>query len=329
MDGDSAGMSESNAGSASDGPEPDAEPSGGRRGPDADIGAVSPETLGDAADAFAAVGNEYRIEILRTLAEQADYPVAYSDLRKGIDEQDTGRLNYHLGELLGTFVWKDDDEGYGLTLSGRRLVSSILAGRYHDDDATRSASAPGACLACGERSLRLEQPGQRGLLVCTACDAELVNASFPTGAWNGRPDEAVPEVFAHYVKRVARDAGKRICPECTAGMDAEPVPDVLGFEYAMGFDCTACPRWTAVPFGMLTYFDDTVRTFLHRAGVETDEGPFWTVAGTADHDAQTVVATDPLTVEVTFETDDARCVATLDATGSVTHVREEWNLDGD
>jgi hypothetical protein len=291
-------------------------------GPETD--ADSSVALAEAADAFAAVGNEYRIEILRALAAVEGYPVAYSDLRKHLDEQDTGRLNYHLKELLGRFVWKQPDEGYGLTLSGRRLVSSILAGRYHDDETTRSTPAPGACVSCGAAALRLEQPGQRGLLVCTECDTEHVNASFPIGAWNGRPDEAVPAVFDQYVMRVGRNAKDGICPECTAAMESEPVADVLGFAYAMGYDCTACPRWTVVPFGTLAWFDDNVRTFLHRAGVDTDERPFWTVRGIVEQDALSVEDTDPLVVTVEFEADDAACVVTLGDGGNVTHVREEW-----
>jgi DNA-binding HxlR family transcriptional regulator len=280
----------------------------------------------DAAEAFAAVGNEYRLRIVTELAETWEWPVPYSELRRRLDESDRGRLNYHLNELVGAFVWKEADEGYGLTQSGRRLASSVTAGRYHDDDRTRSTTAPGACVYCDATALRLEQPAQRGTLVCTACETELVDASFPVGAWNGRPAAEVPRVFDEYIVRISRSASRGICPACAGAMVAEPVPEVIDFSYAMGHACTACPRATTVPFGTLAWLDDTVRTFLHRAGVDTDDRPFWTVPAMVDDDTLTVVSTDPVSVEVTFEVDDARCVATVDDTGTVTHVREEWDL---
>jgi hypothetical protein len=95
-------------------------------------------------DALAALANEHRLRILRTLAE-TDEPLAFSDLRRRVGIDDTGRFNYHLTELLGRFVRRTTD-GYESRLAEDPVV---VAGG--DPDADASASEAGAaCPVCGE-----------------------------------------------------------------------------------------------------------------------------------------------------------------------------------
>lgn len=103
-----------------------------------------------AADALTALGNEHRIEILRVLAD-ADEPLAFSDLRKSIGMDDTGRFNYHLTKLCGRFV-RTTDSGYELGHAGERVV---LAAAGLDSDGARAlaeqATSDGKkCPVCGE-----------------------------------------------------------------------------------------------------------------------------------------------------------------------------------
>ncbi|MFC6964419.1 helix-turn-helix domain-containing protein [Halocatena marina] len=102
------------------------------------------------ADALSVLANEHRIEILRVLAD-ADEPLAFSDLRKSIGMDDTGRFNYHLMKLCGRFV-RTTDSGYELGHAGERVV---LAAAGLDPDGVKALAEQATtddkeCPVCGE-----------------------------------------------------------------------------------------------------------------------------------------------------------------------------------
>lgn len=98
-------------------------------------------------EALEALGNEHRIAILQALAA-ADDPLPFSELRRRVGVDDTGRFNYHLTELQDRFV-RQSDGGYELGYAGERLV---LAGAGLDPEtATAMESTEGAeCPVCGD-----------------------------------------------------------------------------------------------------------------------------------------------------------------------------------
>lgn len=69
-------------------------------------------------EAFAALGNETRLEILRALGD-VERPLSFSALHDRVEMQDSSQVNYHLDKLVGHFVGKSE-EGYSLTRAGRR-----------------------------------------------------------------------------------------------------------------------------------------------------------------------------------------------------------------
>jgi hypothetical protein len=81
-------------------------------------------------EAFAVLGNEIRVDVLRTLAA-ADEPLAFSELYDRVDVADSGQFNYHLDQTLGHFV-VDGDDGYRLADPGRRVVEAVLSGAVTD-----------------------------------------------------------------------------------------------------------------------------------------------------------------------------------------------------
>lgn len=61
-------------------------------------------------EAFAVLGDESRIDILKSLGEANDQ-LSFSELYERVDTPDSGQFSYHLDKLLGHFVRKTDD-GY-------------------------------------------------------------------------------------------------------------------------------------------------------------------------------------------------------------------------
>lgn len=65
-----------------------------------------------ADEAFAVLGNEIRIQILRTLAD-ADGSATFGTLREAVGVGNPGKFNYHLGKLTDEFIEQTED-GYRL-----------------------------------------------------------------------------------------------------------------------------------------------------------------------------------------------------------------------
>ena len=103
------------------------------------------------ADAFAALSDPLRVEILQGLSAHTrttgDPIIGFAELRKRVDGRDSGRFRYHLNELRDNFVEKADG-GYRLTHAGIQMVGAILAGsiltRYRWDRPSSTVTVPPA-----------------------------------------------------------------------------------------------------------------------------------------------------------------------------------------
>jgi len=84
-----------------------------------------------ADDAFATLGNETRVQILRELGDAGE-PLAFSTLYDRVDVTDSSQYNYHLDRLLGYFVHRVDGE-YALARPGERIVEAIRSGAVTGD----------------------------------------------------------------------------------------------------------------------------------------------------------------------------------------------------
>jgi|APHM01.1.fsa_nt_gi hypothetical protein len=72
---------------------------------------------------FRLLSDETRLAIVTALADASE-PVCFSALRDRVGAADSGRFNYHLGELRETLVTKRAD-GYALTPAGERAVHGL------------------------------------------------------------------------------------------------------------------------------------------------------------------------------------------------------------
>src|SRR6056297_1487616 len=78
------------------------------------------------ADAFSILGNETRVEVLRTLL-RVEGPTSYADLRRGVAYDGGGNFNYHLDKLVPHFVRKTED-GYVLRAAGEQVAHVLGSG---------------------------------------------------------------------------------------------------------------------------------------------------------------------------------------------------------
>lgn len=191
------------------------------------------DTMLPPEDAFSALGNEVRMEILRILGE-ADEPMSFSDLRSTVGIDDPGRFNYHLTQLIGHFVTQSDD-GYELKRPGQHIIEAVLAGAVTEAPVLESTEVDWACHFCESTPIYLEyREGQLGAF-CSECsgmyggegDGEntgilpaerqrLWYAELPPPAIQNRSPEEIVEAAGRWAGAEIVTRATGMCPKCAA-----------------------------------------------------------------------------------------------------------------
>ncbi|PSQ45705.1 hypothetical protein BRD15_11140 [Halobacteriales archaeon SW_6_65_15] len=257
-------------------------------------------TLLSPDEAFAVLGNETRIQILRVLG-RADAPLAFSELYDRIEYDTTANFNYHLDKLVGHFV-RRTDEGYALRQTGRRVVQAILSGAVTDDPVVEATEVDFPCRHCGAP---VEVSYSRGemRLSCTECsgnvdisavrdvdeDVEygnLANSSLPPAGVQGRTAAGV-----------FRTAATQICDQCDRH-----------YAVLVHFRCTNCIYEEGFPAVMALLNVPELLTFVGEHGLNvTADGIEWGW----DFDEE-ILSTDPFETRFTFTIDGDSITLTVD-----------------
>ncbi|MFW6449191.1 MAG: winged helix-turn-helix domain-containing protein [Halobacteriota archaeon] len=216
---------------------------------------VSPE------QAFSILGNDIRVEILRTLGAH-DEPLSFTELRNHVGIRQGGQFNYHLEKLVGHFVAKTD-AGYELRQPGRRVVQAVLSGAVTEDPMMPPTPVDWwPCPYCGGQVVVGYQQ-ERVERYCTECDGllgatEASSSPFdteglgslqalylPPAGTQGRDPSAILRAAFIWGYSEWLVAAHDVCPRCSAVV--ERTVYVCDDHEADGF-CPACGRLDAVSF---------------------------------------------------------------------------------
>lgn len=171
-------------------------------------GTLSPE------EAFAVIGNETRIQILKALCE-ADRPLGFSELYDRIDYEYTSNFSFHLDKLLGLFVEKSNwaaaspepqtpnappagvvdetgDQGYIPTRRGIRIYQAIHSGAVTDDLVIEPSKIDRECPFCVE-PVYASYWEERLERYCKHCDG----LYGPASRFNSTTDRAPPDEYGY------------------------------------------------------------------------------------------------------------------------------------
>lgn len=288
-------------------------------------------------DAFAALGNSLRIDILYTLWEAHDppgpTPLSFSQLQERIAASDSGNFNYHLNTLVGTFVERTDD-GYVLRNAGQMVIRSVLAGTNTEDPKVDPVAIDEVCIMC-EGTLMVSYYDGETQLWCPDCANLFPGGEYPSetnsvwplppaGVRHRTPEEMLNAAFIRHLANVWLMI-EGICPACSAA-PALSIHDCEGHDLAKDGFCLECgnPTPTSVDYtcrnckyhirtGPWTHvlFHPTVTAFLYDHDIEAKitSRKYWERAFECGEE---VVSSDPLRIEVTVPAgDDVLCV-TLD-----------------
>ncbi|WP_115865454.1 winged helix-turn-helix domain-containing protein [Halorussus litoreus] len=302
-----------------------------------------------ATEAFAILGNETRMDVLRALWE-ADEPRSFADLRAAVAPNDRGNFSYHLGKLTDHFVRKTG-EGYDLRFAGEQVVRAVLTGTITSAPSLQPAETDERCPYCGA-TVEMAYEEEVISVRCTECsgvvggeypDGAYMHYQFPPSGLDGRTrEEAIDAAHVLYDSKVA-PMMKGICPEC-AGQVAISY-EICGdhrvgesgmcpscdnrFEVWSIFECERCQysRRSVVWFAALNH--PAVAAFYHDHGLD-EKIPFrkltWDNARFVERVTGTVVGTEPYRFRVTIPVDEDELVVEMDDELDVLHVEKSDNL---
>jgi hypothetical protein len=252
----------------------------------------------DAEDAFAAVADELRVRILRELWD-ADDPLAFSDLRTRVDVRDSGRFNYHLGELRGRFVEQTDD-GYELRFAGQKLVAALHSGVYTEDASVGPVPVDGTCFDCGG-TLEARYEDELGRVECTDCGMNLVGGGVPPAFVDGREDDLAAAIDG-YLRTQIRQCADGFCPQCSGPTTGFLDENDYGPQAV--FECERCGAAFRGIASMLALDHPAVVAFYHDHGRSVRNARIWELRWFDDVERDG----DAARVTVTVDGDDLELV---------------------
>ncbi|WP_256300694.1 ArsR/SmtB family transcription factor [Haloarchaeobius salinus] len=272
------------------------------------------ETDADPGDAFAALGNELRVAILRTLAEAAEADrggLTFTELYDGLAIDSTSQLSYHLGQLEGRFVRKSNDT-YVLTQAGERVIRAVRSGTYEREPSFEPTTVEGACPRCDCTTLSVSYRERLLTVACADCDTTVVTYDLPPPATGDRTSE---EVLAACDRRARNEYAVAVagtCPKCGGAMERSVEPADAPATYSCRADCSQCGLCLFAPVEASLLYHAGVIAFLWEHDVDVTSLPFWRLLPLIEEWEVERVGAEPLPLRVTVVEGDDSLVATID-----------------
>ena len=254
----------------------------------------------DAEDAFAAVADGLRVRILRELWDAED-PLSFSALRDRVDVRDSGRFNYHLGELRGRFVEKGED-GYTLRYAGTRVVGGLYSGAYTEETSLGPVPVEGHCSHCGG-DLEARYEDDHVYVDCTDCEVSVLAGAVPPAFVEDREDD-LSGALDGFLRTKLREVNAGFCTECSGPTAGRLADGDLGPRAV--FECERCGGEFQGLAAVVALDHTAVVSFYHDHGRDIRGIPIWDVDWLAD------AAFDGDCAVVTVELDDDALALTLD-----------------
>lgn len=263
-------------------------------------------------DAFAALGSERRVSILRILAtaeEGGATATAFSEIYERIDIDSTSQLAYHLDKLDDVFVRKAG-EGYVLTQAGDRVVRAIRSGTYTHRPRFERTTLEGHCPTCGPATLTAAFRDPFLPVECDACGTAVVTYDLPPAESN---DRTAMEVLQACDRRVHHEYAMAIqgsCPLCSGSTDVSVRQHDRGDEsrwYCVA-RCEQCSNQVYAPIEVRLISHPSVVSLYWAHGVDVTSIPFWEIRASFECWETEVLATDPFQCQVTvrYQGDERR-----------------------
>jgi ribosomal protein S27AE len=286
-----------------------------------DVVAVSrqaPETV------FGLLGDDTRVGILQAMGETPDDVVSFSTLRERVGTRDSGRFNYHLRKLLGTFVRKTEG-GYELTHAGRQIIGAMYAGTYTANATIESIRTDGDCPVCGG-PIVASYADELVHMDCSECGEWYNEFAFPPGSIDQFSRDELPHAFDRWMMLVFERITAGFCHTCAGRMVGELVLDdpedqFGGMPGHVEYECRRCGSTASASGTMPVRIHPAVGGFLFDHGFDCRSDPSWSMWSSIDSLDATVRTRDPPSLAVEIRRGDDAVTAVVTADAAVTDVR--------
>lgn len=304
--------------------------------PDLDLDGLSPD------DAFAILGNDIRLEIIRVLwSADAAYEyddgadtartMSYSALQTEVDVGDNGKFNYHLSQLSPHFI-RQTDNGYRLSGAGKQIARTVIAisGAESVDFSTELETD---CPLCGasvaafyeDHWLRIRCTECDGLFGDHAPEGTLFLTTFPAAGLKSRGAE---RALSAGLYRCALDITYLmygICRECAGPISSslsrcdahdprgnEPCPN-CGTPFAIWADmrCETCGFAKQLPVEMFATGLSMATGVIDNQAIDMHSIAFDEAIDLLQNRVETRVSKDPLRISVIIKGETKAFTVTL------------------
>ena len=280
----------------------------------------------DQTDAFDTLGHELRLSIIETLGARQranswePVPMGFEELRRALGSQDSGRFNYHLDKLLGTYLDRTD-AGYILTPAGFEVSSAILRGSYANvSPGPVEGPVDGDCPVCAADVTGVYEDGLFRI-VCPE-HGNVFSNTVPPAVAIDRGIDAIHTAAGRDVRQMFEQARDGVCPECSGLIEVTiPVTEARHNEpesadsdpLTAQFECQRCQLVFDAELRWLVFDHPAVVSFYYDHDI--DIGPENYIGFDSMGDA--AVSEDPLRARLTFRADNERLDVVLDEAGGV------------
>ncbi len=307
-----------------------------------------PRTYGSLAPeaALSLVGDEVRASVLLALSrarggEGPPPTLSFSELRERADvDVDSSRFNYHLQQLVGTFVERvtpstgdadaqvvsemagDHGEGYRLRPEGTTLVRTIRAWSARGEATFGPVELDRDCYHCGT-ALVARYENAIFAVRCPGCEYVYDYNLTPPGVLGGDEADVLRRVAAYNRhQRLAFARGS--CPLCAHDVDATfedpatttyPRRDLRAALVKRG--CDHCGNKDNLTVGEAMLRDAELVAFCHERGLDVTTAPIWDLEFAATDRHTEVRSTDPWEAALTVELDGDALELVVDGALSV------------
>lgn len=258
-----------------------------------------------AADAFAALSDPLRVDIIQALASHhranSETPTAqFSTLRKAVGDIDSGRFRYHLNQLRDVFVEKEDN-GYRLTYAGQQIVTALIAGTYTDRTALSTVELDSQCGVCGSTACAHYEDG----ILSVSCknDHPLFVWSLPPNTASNSDLKSLVSLATTLAYHSYELVTEGTCSECYSSVERSirSVDEAAGQQYRFTATCGSCGAHWDVPVGFALLGQPQIEALYHRLGRPIRDGYWWECDFVSDSIRCVQQSTEPLRVELSVD----------------------------
>lgn len=261
-------------------------------------------------EAFGLLSNDLRVDILQALGEAGD-PQRFSELREAVGERDSGKFNYHLGKLVGHLV-VHDDEGYRLSLAGRKMYGAMVSGAYTTDAEIEPFEFEGPCPMCRHEFLVAEYADEQVRMYCPECEHWRNEFSFPPASLDQFEREELPYAFDRWMFAQVSKVVFGFCANCggrvEGGLEASD-EDEYPMPVRAIYRCERCgDRLESYP-ALPLMFHPTAVAYFNDHGIDVLNDPSWAYFGDEEEIGIELASESPVKARVRFTVGDSELVA--------------------